>query len=78
MKLLLSKPRGFCAGVVRAIKVVEKALEIWDAPVYVKHEIVHNSHVVNRLKEIEIFIWQNFDQVSGKRVVRNPMSLANP
>ncbi|MCH9609119.1 MAG: 4-hydroxy-3-methylbut-2-enyl diphosphate reductase 2 [Chlamydiales bacterium] len=51
MKLLLSKPRGFCAGVVRAIEIVEKALEIWGAPIYVKHEIVHNQHVVDRLKK---------------------------
>ena len=46
MKLLLSKPRGFCAGVERAIETVEKALELWGAPIYVKHEIVHNRHVV--------------------------------
>jgi len=51
LKLLLSKPRGFCAGVVRAIQTVEKALELWGAPIYVKHEIVHNRHVVERLKE---------------------------
>jgi 4-hydroxy-3-methylbut-2-enyl diphosphate reductase len=50
MKLLLSKPRGFCAGVERAIETVEKALTIWGAPIYVKHEIVHNRHVVNALK----------------------------
>ena len=46
MKLLLSKPRGFCAGVERAIETVEKALTLFGAPVYVKHEIVHNKHVV--------------------------------
>jgi len=51
MKLLLSKPRGFCAGVVRAIEIVEKALEKWGAPIYVKHEIVHNRHVVEKLKK---------------------------
>lgn len=50
MKLLLSKPRGFCAGVVRAIEIVEKALMKWGAPIYVKHEIVHNRHVVEKLK----------------------------
>lgn len=50
MKLLLSKPRGFCAGVERAIESVEKALKIWGAPIYVKHEIVHNKHVVEGLK----------------------------
>lgn len=51
MKLLLSKPRGFCAGVVRAIQIVEKALELYGPPIYVKHEIVHNQHVVERLKK---------------------------
>lgn len=51
MKLFLSKPRGFCAGVVRAINTVEEALNRFGAPVYVKHEIVHNRHVVNALKE---------------------------
>ena len=50
MKLLLSKPRGFCAGVERAIETVEKALSLWGAPIYVKHEIVHNKHVVDGLK----------------------------
>jgi len=51
MKLLLSKPRGFCAGVVRAIDTVEKALKMWGAPIYVKHEIVHNKHVIESLEE---------------------------
>jgi 4-hydroxy-3-methylbut-2-enyl diphosphate reductase len=51
MKLLLSKPRGFCAGVVRAIEIVEKALEKWGPPIYVKHEIVHNRHVVEGLRK---------------------------
>lgn len=50
MKLFLVKPRGFCAGVVRAIEIVEKAIDIWGAPIYVKHEIVHNKHVVERLQ----------------------------
>jgi 4-hydroxy-3-methylbut-2-en-1-yl diphosphate reductase len=50
-KILLCNPRGFCAGVVRAIQTVEKALEIWGAPIYVKHQIVHNKHVVKKLKE---------------------------
>jgi len=50
MKLLLSKPRGFCAGVERAIDTVKRALELWGAPIYVKHEIVHNRHVVDELK----------------------------
>ena len=48
-KIILANPRGFCAGVVRAIEVVEQALDLLAAPIYVFHEIVHNSHVVERL-----------------------------
>lgn len=51
MKLILAKPRGFCAGVERAIKCVERALELYGAPVYVLNDIVHNEHVVNELRE---------------------------
>ncbi len=49
MDIILAKPRGFCAGVDRAVDIVELALEIYGAPVYMKHEIVHNTHVVERL-----------------------------
>jgi len=52
MKALLASPRGFCAGVDRAIDVVEEALEIFGAPVYVRHEIVHNEYVVERLRQL--------------------------
>jgi 4-hydroxy-3-methylbut-2-enyl diphosphate reductase len=50
MRVVLAQPRGFCAGVVRAIDIVERALEKFGAPVYVRHEIVHNKHVVDTLK----------------------------
>ena len=50
LRVVLCAPRGFCAGVVRAIEVVERALELYGAPVYVRHEIVHNRHVVDSLK----------------------------
>src|SRR6202521_5261922 len=50
MKVILAQPRGFCAGVVRAIEIVDGALERFGAPVYVRHEIVHNRHVVESLK----------------------------
>ncbi len=50
MRVILAQPRGFCAGVVRAIDIVEKALDKYGEPVYVRHEIVHNKHVVNTLK----------------------------
>ena len=51
MQVILAQPRGFCAGVVRAIEIVERALEIYGTPVYVLHEIVHNRHVVENLKQ---------------------------
>ncbi len=51
LKVVLAEPRGFCAGVVRAIDIVERALALHGAPVYVRHEIVHNRHVVESLKE---------------------------
>ena len=51
MKVILAQPRGYCAGVVRAIEIVERALEKYGAPVYVRHEIVHNRHVVDSLRE---------------------------
>ncbi|MBC8140288.1 MAG: 4-hydroxy-3-methylbut-2-enyl diphosphate reductase, partial [Armatimonadetes bacterium] len=51
MNVLLAAPRGFCAGVDRAIEIVEMALEVYGAPIYVRHEIIHNEHVVNRLRE---------------------------
>lgn len=70
MKLLLSKPRGFCAGVERAIETVEKALTIWGAPIYVKHEIVHNKHVVEGLKaKGAIFIEDVNDVPEGARLI---------
>ena len=51
LQVILARPRGFCAGVVRAVDIVERALEVHGAPVYVRHEIVHNKHVVESLRE---------------------------
>src|SRR4051794_41778475 len=50
MRVVLAHPRGFCAGVERAIEIVERALEKYGPPIYVRHEIVHNRHVVERLR----------------------------
>lgn len=70
MKLLLSKPRGFCAGVERAIETVEKALALWGAPIYVKHEIVHNRYVVEGLRaKGAIFIEDLNDVPVGARLI---------
>src|SRR5205807_4624620 len=50
MRVVLAQPRGFCAGVERAIEIVEQAIEKYGPPIYVRHEIVHNRHVVERLR----------------------------
>lgn len=63
MDAILAKPRGFCAGVERAIKVVELALEQHGAPVYVRKEIVHNTHVVQRLREAGAVFVDELDEV---------------
>ena len=69
-QLILFSPRGFCDGVVRAIQVVEKALETWGAPIYVKHEIVHNKHVVDSLKQRgAIFVEDLRGIPKGSRVI---------
>lgn len=70
MKLLLAKPRGFCAGVDRAIETVERAIEMWGAPIWVKHHIVHNRHVVKRLEELGAVFVEDLDEVPvGARVI---------
>jgi len=70
MKLLLASPRGFCAGVVRAIETVEKALSLWGAPIYVKHHIVHNRHVVNDLIRKGAIFVEEIDEIpEGQRVI---------
>ena len=66
----LAEPRGFCAGVERAIEIVERALERFGAPVYVKHEIVHNNHVVSTLKDKgAIFVDEINEIPNGARVI---------
>ena len=62
MRVILAQPRGFCAGVVRAIEIVEKALDKYQAPVYVRHEIVHNRHVVDSLKAKGAVFIEEVDQ----------------
>lgn len=69
MKVVLAQPRGFCAGVERAIEIVEKALEKFGAPIYVRHEIVHNPHVVNRLKDKGVIFVEETDEVPESAVV---------
>ena len=70
LKLLLAAPRGFCAGVERAIRIVEMAIEKYGAPVYVRHEIVHNRFVVERLEQLgAIFIDELNEAPDGARVI---------
>ncbi len=68
MKILLAAPRGFCAGVDRAISIVETAIQKFGAPVYVRHEIVHNKHVVDRLRAQGAIFVDELEQVPEKAV----------
>ena len=68
--LVLASPRGFCAGVTRAIEIVEKAIEIWGPPIYVKHEIVHNQFVVGQLREKGAIFVEDISEIpSGSHVI---------
>ena len=69
LTLYLAAPRGFCAGVDRAIKIVELAIEKWGAPVYVRHEIVHNKFVVDALREKGAVFVEELDECPGDRPV---------
>jgi len=66
IKILLSAPRGFCAGVERAIEIVKKSLKKYGAPVYVRHEIVHNKHVVDSLKAIGAIFVEELEEIEDK------------
>src|SRR5215212_2383728 len=69
-KLLLAAPRGYCAGVDRAVQTVERALELYGPPVYVRKEIVHNKHVVEQLRERGAIFVDTEDEVpEGETVV---------
>ena len=69
MKIMLANPRGFCAGVDRAIDIVERAVELYGAPIYVRHEVVHNRHVVDRLREIGAVFVEELDEVPDNATV---------
>jgi len=66
LKVLLSAPRGFCAGVERAIEIVEKSIHKYGAPVYVRHEIVHNKHVVDSLKSKGAVFVEELEEIEDK------------
>ncbi|MGM0482058.1 MAG: 4-hydroxy-3-methylbut-2-enyl diphosphate reductase [Pseudomonadota bacterium] len=69
MQILLANPRGFCAGVDRAITIVERALEIFEPPIYVRHEVVHNKYVVNSLKDAGAVFVEELDEVPDDAIV---------
>ncbi|MGH6957291.1 MAG: 4-hydroxy-3-methylbut-2-enyl diphosphate reductase [Caulobacteraceae bacterium] len=69
LNILLASPRGFCAGVDRAIQIVERAIEKYGAPVYVRHEIVHNRHVVDRLKAVGAVFVEELEECPDDRPV---------
>jgi 4-hydroxy-3-methylbut-2-enyl diphosphate reductase len=70
MQVLLANPRGFCAGVDRAIDIVERAIALFGAPIYVRHEVVHNRHVVDRLRDLgAVFVEELKEVPSGATVI---------
>ncbi len=69
MEILLANPRGFCAGVHRAISIVERALELFEPPIYVRHEVVHNKYVVDGLKARGAVFVEELDEVPDNSIV---------
>jgi 4-hydroxy-3-methylbut-2-en-1-yl diphosphate reductase len=78
MRVLLANPRGFCAGVDRAIDIVERALELFGAPIYVRHEVVHNRYVVERLRGLgAIFVEELREVPRGATVIFSAHGVSN-
>ena len=79
-KLLLASPRGYCAGVDRAVQTVERALDLYGAPVYVRKEIVHNKHVVAELRKRGAVFVEELDETipEGRRPSSPPTANARP
>ena len=69
MEIILANPRGFCAGVDRAISIVDRALDLFDAPIYVRHEVVHNKFVVNGLKDRGAVFVDELDEIPDDSTV---------
>jgi 4-hydroxy-3-methylbut-2-en-1-yl diphosphate reductase len=78
MQVLLANPRGFCAGVDRAIDIVERALELFGPPIYVRHEVVHNRHVVERLRALgAVFVDELTEVPAGATVIFSAHGVSN-
>jgi 4-hydroxy-3-methylbut-2-en-1-yl diphosphate reductase len=78
MQVLLANPRGFCAGVDRAIDIVERALELFGRPIYVRHEVVHNRYVVERLRDLgAIFVEELQEVPQGATVIFSAHGVSN-
>ena len=71
INIYLASPRGFCAGVDRAIEIVKKSIDKYGAPVYVRHEIVHNKYVVESLKKIGAIFVEELDEIKHQRYIKN-------
>jgi len=71
-KVLLAAPRSFCAGVDRAIEIVERLLEQHGAPIYVRHQIVHNEHVVRRLEELGAVFVEDESEIPRANTASSP------
>ena len=69
MEIILANPRGFCAGVDRAISIVERALDLFGAPIYVRHEVVHNKFVVDGLKKRGAIFVDELDEIPDDNTV---------
>jgi len=69
MEIILANPRGFCAGVHRAITIVERALDVFEPPIYVRHEVVHNQYVVEGLKKRGAIFVEELDEVPDQHIV---------
>ena len=77
-KIILAQPRGFCAGVKRAIDIVERAIEKFGSPIYVRHEIVHNKHVVERLSKMgAIFVDEVFQVPKNSHIIFSAHGVSN-
>ncbi|QCI21464.1 4-hydroxy-3-methylbut-2-enyl diphosphate reductase [Buchnera aphidicola (Hyadaphis tataricae)] len=69
MKIMLANPRGFCAGVKRAILIVENALKIYKKTIYVNHELVHNQHVIKQLRKKGVIFVENIEQIPDGEII---------